>query len=491
MQNYFTFIFCLISITALLAANEPSPSFNNKKDTCPELTGHVIWPKDAHYHSARLVSNYYPSKNSFPKAIVYCQNTQDVQNAIKWARCHKIPVRVRSGGHNHEGFSTGSDALVVDVSEMKKLQIDKSKNIITIQPGITGGELYRSLFKEDLTQVGGTCQEVGISGLILTGGMGPLLRVHGMSCDSLIALEIVDANGEVLHVTSDNEHKDLFWASCGGGGNMGVITSLTLKVYPARSVTWFNIGWNWDQPVENIVNIWQQLFLSDDIKWFSHLDLWAKAFPVDNFKKEPIKALGVYYGTPEEAKRDLAPLLKIGHPSEQTIELVDWEQAIHLFEDATSVFITDKPEYKSSGAYAMKALPADAINIIVNTLRNTPSPLLNVLFFSLGGAAAKKSPTDTAYFYRQARFFLVYSTQWLQPSNDIKQMSEIDSLRHRLLPYGTQGAYLGNPDRNFSDYLTEYYGDNVQKLRCIKRKYDPQNIFQHEQGIPPAKENCP
>lgn len=490
MKNYFIFIFYLISITATLVANTPSPSSsNNKKNMCPELTGRVIWPKDAHYHTARLVSNYYSSKNSFPKVIVYCQNTQDVQNAIKWARCQNIPVRVRSGGHNHEGFSTGSDALVVDVSEMKKLHIDKSKNIVTTQAGVTGGELYRKLFKEGLTQVGGTCQDVGISGLILTGGMGPLMRIYGMSCDSLVALEMVDANGEILQVTPYNEYKDLFWASCGGGGNMGVVTSLTLKVYPAKSVTWFNIGWNWDQPVENIISTWQGLFLSDNAKWFSHLDLWAKAFPADHYKKKPIKALGVYYGTPEEAKRDLAPLLKIGHPSEQTIEFVDWEKAIHLFEDATSVFITDKPEYKSSGAFAMKALPADAINIIVSTLQNTSSPLLNVLFFSLGGAAAKKPPTDTAYFYRQARFFLVYSTQWLQPSGNVKQMNELDSLRQRLLPYGTQGAYLGNPDRNFKDYLTEYYGDNVQKLRRIKRKYDPQNLFQHEQGIPPAKEN--
>jgi hypothetical protein len=271
---------------------------------------------------------------------------------------------------------------------------------------------------------------------------------------------------------------------------MGVVTSLTLKVVPAKSVTWFNIGWNWDQPVEEIIQTWQNLFLNDDNKWFSHLDLWAKAFPKDQYKKQPIKALGVYYGTPKQAKRDLAPLLKIGHPSEQTIELVNWEKAIHMFEDATSVFITDKPEYKSSGAYAMKALPTDAINIIVNTLQNTPSPLLNVLFFSLGGAAAKKSPTDTAYFYRQARFFIVYSSQWLQPSNDLKQIREMDSLRQQLLRFGTQGDYLGNPDRNFKNYLTEYYGENAQRLRCIKKKYDPQNLFQHEQGIPPATKNC-
>lgn len=476
MKSLLALLFCLISMTNLDAKNH-----------CPELTGRVVWPQDAQYNTARLVSNYYPSKNAFPKAIVYCQNREDVQNAIKWARCQNIPVRVRSGGHNHEGFSTGSDALVIDVGEMKKLEIDKAQNTITVEPGITGGELYALLSKEGLTQVGGTCKDVAISGLILTGGMGPLLRLHGMSCDSLLSLEIVDANGEVLHVTSDNAYQDLFWASCGGGGNMGVVTSLTLKVYPAKPVTWFNIGWNWDQPVANVINAWQNLFLNGDAKWFSHLDLWAKAFPTDAYKKRPIKALGIYYGTPDEAKRDLAPLLQIGDPSEQKIELIGWVDAIHQFEEATSVFITDKPEYKSTGAYGMKPLSAEAIGILVDTLQNSPSPLLNVLFFSLGGAAAKIAPTETAYFYRQAPFFLVYSSQWLEPSNDLKQMSELDSLRQRLLPFGTEGAYLGNPDRSFKDYLTEYYGENAQRLREIKRKYDPQNIFQHEQGIPPAK----
>lgn len=458
-------------------------------DECPELTGFVILPGQKDYDKARLVANYYTSKNSYPDAIVYCTSTQDVQNAVKWALCKNIPVRIRSGGHNHEGFSTGK-GLVIDVSKMKKIEINHKTNVATIQPGITGGELYQRLFQEGLTQVGGTCADVGISGLVLTGGMGPLLRHYGLTCDTLLALEMVNAKGEIITVTKDNEYKDLFWAcQGGGGGNFGVVTSIVLQTYPAQKVIWFNIGWDWSQPFEEVINTWQELFSNGDKKWFSHIDIWAKQFPIEKLKKQPLKVLGVYYGTLEDAKKDLAPLLSIGQPNEHSIELVDWVQAIKNFEDATAVFLTDKPEYKSSGAYAMKPLPKEAVKIIIDTLQNSKSPLLNVLLFSMGGVSADTPPTASAYFYRKAIFFLDYSIQWLTPEEDKNQIAELDALRTKLLPY-TVGDYIGNPDRSLKDYLKAYFGDNVERLRCIKRKYDPNHLFQFEQGVFPADKNC-
>lgn len=458
----------------------------NKADNCPELSGNVVVQDDPDYNQARLASNYYTSRNKYPDVIVYCQNTQDVQNAIKFARCHQLPIRVRSGGHNHEGFSTGNGVVVIDVSQMKKIDIDKAKKIVTVQPGLNGGELYTKLYSNGLTQVGATCSEVGISGLILTGGMGPLLRKVGIACDALVSLEMVTANSEIIQATKNNEHKDLFWASCGGGGgNFGIVTSLTLNVYPADQVTWFNIGWDWDQPVEQIISAWQDFFIKDNPRWYSHLDIWSKKFPTAQFKKQPVKALGIFWGTPEEAKKELTPLLKIGHPNTQTIEIVTWNKAMELFEDSTSVYITKKPEYKSSGSYAMQKLPPEALKTITTILQNSTSPLFNVLFFTLGGATKKIAPTDTAYFYRKADFLLVYSTQWLDEKKDKEQISELNSLRQRLLPF-TQGDYVGNPDRSLDDYLKAYYGDNVRRLRCIKRAYDPDNIFHFEQSIPTA-----
>lgn len=458
--------------------------------SCPELTGKVVYRQDANYNKSRLVSNYYTSKNKYPEVVVYCQNAQDVQNAVKWARCKNIPIRIRSGGHHHEGYSTGNDVIVIDVGQMKDLQIDKKTNIATAQPGLNNDELYTKLAKQGYTHVGGTCGEVSLSGLILTGGMGPLLRRVGLGCDALVSFDMVDAKGNIIHATKDNEHKDLFWATQGGGGgNFGIIVSIDIKVYPAEDVTWFNIGWDWDSPVDRVFSEWQNFFVKQDRKWFSHLDLWGKSFATEKLKKHPIKALGFFWGTPEQAREQLAPLLGVGKPKEEIFERVNWQKAIKALVDSTAVFLTDKPEYKSSGAFVMDKLPKEAIDITVNTLRDSNSPLLNVLLFSMGGATADVAPTATAYYYRKANFFINYTSQWLKEDEDSKYKIELKTLRERLLPY-TVGDYVGNPDPDLKDYLKDYYGENVAKLECVKRKYDPENIFKFEQSIHPAAEPC-
>jgi len=475
-----------------LSAEEqsPKPFFSKVVKNCPKLSGRIVYKGDSGYDKARLVSNYYTSKNKFPEVVVYCQNVQDVQNAVLWARCQMVPIRIRSGGHNHEGYSTGNGIVLIDVSEMKGLKVDKETNIATIQPGLNNLELYTQLFKQGLTHVGGTCSGVGLSGLVLSGGIGPLLRRVGLSCDTLISVDMVDANGKVIHATKDNKHKDLFWATCGGGGgNFGVVTSMEIKVYPTTDVTWFNIGWDWNQPVEQVIAAWQDFFAKPDRNWFSHLDVWAKPFPSEKSKKQPIKVLGVFWGTPEKAREQLAPLLSIGKPAVETIELADWDKAIKLIEDSTAVFHTDKPEYKSSGAFVMNSLPPKALKIIVTTLKESTTPLLNVLMFSMGGATADIAPTATAYFYRDAKFFINYTSQWLKENEEQKQKSELAALRQRLLPF-TVGDYVGNPDPDLKDYLTSYYGANVKKLECVKRKYDPENIFRFEQSIPPSATPC-
>lgn len=457
----------------------------NMENSCPKLTGRVIFPEDESYNEDRLVSNYATSKNKFPKAIVYCRSAQDVQHAIQWARCRNISIRIRSGGHCHEAFSTGNGVLLIDVSEMKKVKVDPAKQIAIIEPGINNKELYTQLFKEGFTHVGGTCSEVGLSGLVLTGGIGPLIRRVGLTCDTLLYIEMVNAEGELIRATKENEHKDLFWASCGGGGgNFGVVTAMALKIYPVTDVTWFNLGWDWTQPVEEVIGAWQNFFGKQDKRWFSHLDLWPKTFPTEKFKKQPVKALGFFWGRPEDAKRELAPLLSL-NPKEVTLKRLNWLEAIEMIEESTAVFITSKPEYSSTGAYANQNLPPEAIKIIGKTLRETTAPLFNLLFFTMGGDSTKVAPKATAYFYRDAKFFLNYTIQWLESKDEKAQISELQNLRKYLLPY-TVGDYIGNPDPNLEDYLQSYYGDNVDKLRCVKKKYDPENIFKFEQSIPPA-----
>lgn len=475
-----------IQVVGLIALLLSLPLYSEESKPCPKLTGRVVMRGSPTYDKERLTSNYYTSKYRFPRAIVYVQNTLDVQNAVLWARCNKVSIRIRSGGHHHEGYSTGTDVLVIDVSEMKRLVVDKVSRTAVIEPGLNNYDLYTALFKEGLTHVGGTCAEVGLSGLVLSGGIGPLIRRVGLACDTLLSIDIVDANGKLIQATKDNEYKDLFWASCGGGGgNFGVVTSMKIKIFPANEVTWFNLGWDWSQPVDQVIAAWQEFFGHPDKNWFSHLDLWAKPFPIETTRKLPIKVLGFFWGTPEQAKEKLAPLLRIGPPKSQVIESVSWEKAIKGIEESTAVFLTDKPEYKSTGAFVKKNLPRDAIKTIEKTLRESTSPLLNVLLFSMGGESAKVPPSATAYYYRDARFFINYSSQWLNENEDEKHKQELKNLREKILAYSI-GDYVGNPDPDLKDYMESYFGTNAKRLQCIKRKYDPENVFHYEQSTPLA-----
>ena len=488
-----SFLLILFVVLVFLFFNSTEQISNpiNSKDVkdCSKLSGRIVFNGDFSYNKDRLSANYYASKKKFPAVIVYCENTQDVQNAVLYAKCKKLSVRIRSGGHNHEGYCTGDGVVLIDVSKMKGLKVDKSTNTAIIQPGINNGELYSQLFKLGLTHVGGTCSEVGLSGLALSGGMGPLLRKVGLTCDTLISVDMVSSSGEIIHATRTNEHKDLLWALCGGGaGNFGVVTSMEIKVYPATDVTWFNIGWDWDQPIEKVIAACLDFYMKPESKnWFAHLDIWAKPFPTEKQKKQPVKVLGVFWGSPEKAMEQLSPLLNIGKPKIEKVELVKWDEAIKLFEDSTAVFLTEIPEYKSSGAFVMNELPPEAIKIIVATLKDSTSPFLNVLFEPMGWAISDIAPTNTAFFYRNAKFFINYTTQWMQEKDDQKQKAELEDLRQRLLPY-TVGDYVGNPDPDLEDYLTAYYGDNAGKLKQVKCKYDPENIFQFEQSIPSGTE---
>src|SRR5215211_7296490 len=173
-----------------------------------DLTGRVIWPQDPDYDVARQSFNARFSR--FPAAIVVCNNTSDVQNAVRWARQEGMPLRARSGGHSYEAFSVVDDGLVIDVGGLTGVDIDVSGGEAVIGAGIRLLDCYRRLWEHGVTIPAGTCPSVGIAGLTLGGGIGFLSRQYGLTCDNLLAVELVDADGDVLRA-NESKHADLFW----------------------------------------------------------------------------------------------------------------------------------------------------------------------------------------------------------------------------------------------------------------------------------------
>jgi hypothetical protein len=442
-----------------------------------ELTGHVVLPGDPDYDCARMVFNTRFSK--CPKAIVYCRSPHDIANAICWAREHDVALRARSGGHSYEAFSVANDSIVIDVSCMNNVSVDPCKQLAKIEAGNTLLPLYEKLSHYGVTIPGGTCPGVGIAGLTLGGGFGMNTRLWGMTCDNVIALEMVDAEGKIVHADKYN-NADLFWASCGGGGgNFGIVTSFTFQVHPISNVSIFEITWKWDD-ILDVIETWQQWAPFTDDRLTSTLKLFTR-------QKGKIIAAGEFVGPKAELIRLLQPLMTTGKPIAAEIETVPFITAAYRwagFPGDPCRWPRAPVPFKNTGSFVYCRLPRQALNAIVERLSISPSEENWLTLQALGGAVTRVAPSATAYFYRQAQFAFLFDSFPQNKEDEEANIKWVDEFRNTMLPY-SYGDYVNFPDCCIEDWLNAYFGTNFTRLMQIKQKYDPDNVFNFAQSIPP------
>src|SRR5215217_9017849 len=337
---------------SLLRAPSRSPSH--------QLSGRVIWPQDPAYEEARQSFNARFSR--FPAVVVVCNNTSDMQNAVHWARQEGMPLRARSGGHSYEAFSVVDDGLVIDVGGMTGVDVDVSQGEATVGAGVRLLDCYRGLWDHGFTIPAGTCPGVGIAGLTLGGGIGFLSRQCGLTCDNLAAVELVDADGDVLRA-SESEHADLFWAlRGGGGGNFGIATAFTFRVHPIDDVVICTITWPWDDAAE-VVDAWQRWAPFTDERLCVSL---AVAHP----SAGTISATGLFTGFAAELPALLEPLLQAGTPGPPQIQSLPYLTAAEQL--AGPPIASGILRFKNASSLAYDPLPAEAIVTLVEQLRAAP-----------------------------------------------------------------------------------------------------------------------
>lgn len=433
-------------------------------------------PGDPAYPKARLEFNR--RVNKFPRVIVFCRSVRDVVNAVKWARERKVRIRVRSGRHSYEGFSTLNGGIVIDVSPMRKVSIDRHKRIATVQTGIPLGMLYSKLWTKRLAIPAGTAPDVGVAGLALGGGIGLLSRKYGLTCDSLKSVEMVVASGtnSAKRIVADNNRNaDLLWASRGGGGgNFGIATSFKLRVRPIRNVAIYRVLWPW-KDLEAAYSAWQTWFPAVTDRLTTTIDLQSR-------QAGKIESTGQLLGSADELKRLIQPLLRAGTPIEVSVRTVPFIKAVEFFAESD---LNLAPKFKISGTYAFKPLPPEGIRVLRRFLANAPNRHASIWSQSLAGAVARIPPTATAYVHRQARNILELSSRWFKDEEAARNADWVHRLRQALKPY-TRGDYVNFPDLSIRDWQQAYYGVNFKRLTRIKRKYDPRNVFRFAQSIPPA-----
>ncbi|KGE16889.1 FAD-binding protein [Paenibacillus wynnii] len=442
-----------------------------------ELTGRVIFKGDPGYDSAR--KNWDPHTDKFPKVFVFAQTTKDVANAIKWANKNNVPIRARSGRHALEvNLSQVNGGIVIDVSQMKKIKLNKRSGTAIVESGNTVGRIAHTLAGQGFMSPFGDSATVGIGGITLGGGIGPLQRTVGLVSDNLIELEMVDAKGRVIRANKSC-NADLFWASRGGGGgNFGVYTRYKFKVRPAPAIaTVFRVTWPWNQ-FEEVFKAWQQWAPSVNTKLGSELSIGPK-------KGGNVSMLGLFLGSKTEAVRLLKPITSVGTTKTKIIRSLPYPQVVS-FLLAPDPVLTQRYSNQFSSGFARNPFPDKAIKSMREFLENVEGKDAGFFFLNWGGAVSRKTPKSTAFFWRKAKFYVEWNSSWIKKSEAAKNIAVVRNTRRKLQPF-IVGSYINVPDQGIKNSGPVYYGTNFPRLRRVKAKYDPGNVFNNPQSIPPAR----
>lgn len=433
----------------------------------PLAAGTVVTPADPDYDRARRIWN--ARFDCRPSAIVYPRTVEEVAGAIGYAREAGLPFRVRSGGHNVEGFCVVDDGVVIDLSKLTAMTVTGDHAVIS--PGVYLGDVYTHLWSAGVTIPAGVCPDIRIGGHVLGGGVGMLVRSRGMLVDSLVGLTMVDARGEVLDV-DDHKHPELMWACRGGGGgNFGIATSYTFQTGPVADVTLVSARWDWSDAIA-VLDAWQHWIPTADPRVNSRFTLFPSSAGT-------VLMTALFEGSAQEWEAAVAPLTARFRPVEYSVQTVPYLETVGKFSERVPTI-----RAKFVPALARGPLPADALKVLERWHRGAPAGVKTGLYGLggkvLGAAAAAKS----AFAHRDALFCVEYLGHWPDPAQDAEHLRWLAGVRDEMHEFMTGGAYVNSPDRDLANWPHAYYGENLPRLMAVKRRYDPDNVFDFEQSIP-------
>jgi FAD/FMN-containing dehydrogenase len=438
------------------------------------FSGSILNPGDDGYEAARRVHNGLIDRR--PALIARCQNTADVADAVRFARHAGLEICVRGGGHNVAGRAVAADALMIDLAPMKGIHVDPARRTVRAQGGVLWKELNRETAVHGLAVTGGAISTTGIAGLTLGGGLGWLMAKLGLAADNVTSIELVNAEGEVLDVTATSD-PDLFWALRGGGGNFGIATSFEYRLHPISMVTGGLIAHPFAAARDMLRFYRDQVTSASD-----DLTVFAGVVHAPDGSGMKLAAMIVFHtGTPEEAQRELAPYLEFGSPAVVHVEPMPY-QVMNTLLDAN--YPTGACNYWLSSFTS--GLSDELIDTIAERFESVPSPMSAVILERFHGAVCRIGSTDTAVPHREEGWNLLLPSIWLDPATSDANIAWTRETHAALAPHLTRGRwlnYLG--DDQDADAIRAAYGPNYDRLRELKRRYDPANVFHHNHNIVP------
>ncbi len=449
-----------------------------------EFQGELIRPGDGEYDEARAIWNGMIERR--PGLIARCAGADDVAAAVRFAAENELPLAVRGGGHGVAGLALAEAGLVVDLSEMREIEVDAEGGTVRAAGGCTLGDLDAATQEQGLAAPVGVVTKTGIAGLTLSGGIGWLRRKHGLSVDNLLEAEVVTARGEVVTASAD-ENEDLFWGLRGGGGNFGVVTSFTYRLHPIGPEVFFCFC---VYPAEAAAKVLGgcERYLADGGELIAPLGVLGHVPAADEFPSdahgEPYAAiLAMGIGDPAEGERQVAPLRELAEP------IADLSGAMP-YTEAQAVLDEDYPDgwryyWKSINA---RGLDEAMVEQLVKRNVAAPSRHSTIDVWFQGGAMAEVGETETAFANRGSPYLLGIEGNWEDAGDDDANVAWVRETVEAMKPFSDGGIYLNFPGflEEGEDLLRDGLGANYERLAEVKAKYDPDNLFRLNPNVRPA-----
>ncbi|HWJ13537.1 MAG TPA: FAD-binding oxidoreductase [Gemmatimonadaceae bacterium] len=438
------------------------------------LRGQVLTPASPEYDVARRLWNAMIDRT--PAAIVRCAGPDDVMAAIRFAAREELHPAIRAGGHNVAGLASVDEGLVIDVSRMKRIAVDPIARTVTTEPGLTWGEFDAATQAHGLATTGGINSTTGIAGLTLGGGVGWLMGRCGLTCDNTTAYSLVTADGELV-TASAAEHSDLFWALKGGGGNFGVVTSITYRLHPVARVISGMILYPFAR-AHDVLRHYRDFVMAGVP---DELTVFATAITSPDGVR--LVAVVPAYSGPnlDEGDRVLAPLRNFGRPVADLVSQMPYVSLQQMFDAATPFGV--RSYWKST---YLRGLPDDAIDAFVHCAADCPSPRTIIKLEHAHGAATRIASDATAFPARDHAFDLVVLSLWNDATDDVENIAWTREFDRRMHAWSARMVYVNALADDDAARVREAYGDNYARLSQVKTKYDPANRFRRNHNIVPA-----
>jgi FAD/FMN-containing dehydrogenase len=438
------------------------------------LLGEVILPDDEGYHSARRVWN--GMIDAYPAMIIRCANRADVACAVEFAHLQQLPVAVRGGGHSACGQSVCDEGMVIDLSQMKSIQVDPLTCTARAEAGLTLGEFVRELQPFGLLTTTGTVAGTGLAGLTLGGGLGWLMGKYGLTIDNLLAADMVTADGRVLRASA-TEHPDLFWGLRGGGGNFGIVTAFKFQLHPVGPLLSGKVVYPLSKARE-VLRFYREYTssLPDELTAYASLLTMPGG--------QPAIAINLCFcGALDAGERLVEPVRRFGSPLVETIRPKFY---LKLVTQADAGAPPGRHYYEK--ARTLSHLSDEAIEAIADAGAACTSPSSLILIQHVHGEASRVGPTETAFALREQSYVVSVLAAW-DGGEAARHVAWTRACWRALSPFASGGVYVNFLGNEGEERVRAAYGVNYERLVALKNKYDPTNFFSRNQNIRPTVSN--